>query len=419
MSRTPLFPAGFFSGNRQALVRNFNATDLIWLCGAEPMIRNADIPHPWRQDSSFFYFTGIDQPGCDLLLLPDGHGNHEEILFLTPVDPEKEKWNGSMLTREQATDLSGITKVQASETLLPTLFRTQKWRESLFCELNDHFHDQPLTRRHRLLQDIGLRIPGLQIRKLDPYSARLRLTKQQPEIEALRQSIAIIDSALRKVMQKLSVGCKEYQIEAELVYHYLHSGCRRQGFDAIVAGGGNAAVLHYTDNDDTLRDGDLVLIDTGGEYGMYSGDITRVYPVNGRFTPRQKECYQAVLQVNREVIAALKPGLTLKQLYQIADDIIGKIYTHHGFIQDPKQHLSVSYHRIGHFLGLDVHDVGSLTWPMTPGTVITIEPGLYLPDERLGIRIEDNVLFTADGIEVLTDGVPREIEEIEAIIAGR
>jgi len=412
------FPAAFFAGNRQTLVQGLGADDLILLHSAEPMVRNADILHPWRQDSSFFYFTGIDQPGCRLLLFPDGRGQHEEILFVPTVDPEKEKWNGKMLTRERASEISGIQKIQSSDSLAATLYRTQKWRENLFCEVNDHFPDQSLTPLHLLLQDIRLRIPGLRIRKLDAAIARLRYRKQAVELTAIRQSITIINDALSAVLKKLKPGRREYEIEAELGYHYALNGCKRVGFETIVAGGANATVLHYVDNGDTLQNGDLVLIDTGGEYGMYSGDITRVYPVGGRFSDRQKHCYQAVLKVNRDFIAALKPGLTWKQLYQRAGEIIGEVYATYGLIETPQKYAEVSYHRIGHFLGLDIHDVGSLDWPMEPGCVITVEPGLYLPAERLGIRLEDDVLFTETGVEVLSAKIPREMEEIETLMAG-
>ncbi|MBU3916144.1 M24 family metallopeptidase, partial [bacterium] len=232
----------------------------------------------------------------------------------------------------------------------------------------------------------------------------------------VKKSLNVIETALRSVMRKLKPGMMEYQVEAELVYHYLFGGCKRQGFEAIVAGGKNAATLHYVNNSEKLQDGDLVLIDTGGEYGMYSGDITRVYPVNGKFSDRQRLCYQAVLEVNQTFIKELKSGYTWKQLYEKAGEIMGEVYARYGFIENAKDHLKVSYHRIGHFLGLDIHDVGRLDIPMKPGAIITVEPGLYLPEEGIGIRIEDNVLLTEKSVEVLSGSIPKEIEEIEEIM---
>jgi len=418
MLRTPPFPNCFFAGNRSRLLEALKPDAVVLLQSADRMVRNSDVEHPWRQDSSFFYFTGIDEPDCSLLILPHKDIPAEEILFIPAVDPEREKWTGKMLTREAAKQISGIEKVQDSASLTATLFRMQKWRETLYCEVNDFFPDQPLTRRHLLLAEIAKRIPGLQIRKLDPLIARLRYRKQPQEIGNIRESLRIIKTALVSVMKKLQPGLMEYQLEAELVYHYLGSGCNRMGFEAIVAGGANATVLHYVTNQDRLNDGDLVLIDTGGEYGMYSGDITRTYPVNGRFTARQRQCYQAVLDVNKAFIRELRPGDTGKQLYVKAGEIMGEIYTRAGFVEKPSEHLKVSYHRIGHYLGLDVHDVGHQQWPMADGTIITVEPGLYLPAEGIGIRIEDNVMFTGEGIEVLSANIPKEVGEIEGIMAS-
>lgn len=419
MLRTPPFPSRFFIENRRSLTESFESGSVILLQSSDRMVRNADVEHPWRQDSSFFYFTGIDEPGCSLLILPGNDGPAEEILFIPPVDLEQEKWNGKMLTRDDARATSGINKVMGTDVLMTTLFRSQKWRECLYCEVNDVFPGQPLTQQHLLLEEISRRIPGLQIKKLAPYIAKLRYRKKPEEINNTRQSLRIINGALRSVMKKLTPGMMEYQVEAEIVYHYLNEGCSRVGFDAIVAGGENAAVLHYVTNHCELKDGDMVLIDTGGEYGMYTGDITRVFPVNGRFSERQRQCYQAVLAVNKTFIEALKPGDSWKQLYEKAAEITGEIYCREGFIDDPKDYLSVSYHRIGHYLGLDVHDVGHVNWPMHSGAMITVEPGLYLPDEQIGIRIEDNILFTNDGVELLSRDIPKEIEEIEAVMASR
>ncbi|MCP4749737.1 MAG: M24 family metallopeptidase [Proteobacteria bacterium] len=416
MRALPL-PSDFFADNRKALVDQVGADSLVLIQSADRMVRNSDIEHAWRQDSNFFYFTGIQFPGCSLLLIPGEDGGKEEILFIPPIDPEQEKWSGTMLTKDRARECSGIKSVQTVDTLAATLFRAQKWREYLYCEVNDLFPHQPLTARHLFLDDLSRRLPGLHFKKLHPLTTPLRVVKNPEEIAQLKKSISIIERALNSVMRKIGPDMAEYQVEAELVYHYLHNGCRRQGFEAIVAGGKNATVLHYVDNAEKLNDGDLILIDTGGEYGMYSGDITRVFPVNGKFTQRQRQCYQAVLDVNQAFTEELKPGCTWKQLYEKAGEIMGDIYAQNGFVEDPKKHAAVSLHRIGHFLGLDVHDVGSLDRPMEPGSVITVEPGLYLPDEGIGVRIEDNVLLTDEGFEVLSASIPKEIEEIEDIMS--
>ncbi len=416
--RQPTLPTEFFVNNRERLIEKLDANSLVLMQSASEAVRNADALHLWRQDSNFFYFTGIDYPGCSLLIVPNPGDKNEVILFIPPVDPEKEKWSGKMLTREAAKEISGISTVQYNDNLAPSFFRMQQWRETLYCEVNEVFPHLSLTPQHLFLSDLRQRLPGLQQKKLHLLTSPLRTKKQKPEIELIEKSLSIMNSALDSVMKSLKPGMMEYQVEAEITYQYLYNGCKRHGFDPIVASGKNATVLHYISNDDTLKDGDLLLIDTGGEYQMYSGDITRVYPVNGKFTDRQKECYQAALDVNKAFINELKPGSSWSDLHGTASEIMGETYHQYGFTDDPKKHLHISYHRIGHYLGLDIHDVGKQDMPMEPGAIITVEPGLYLPDEGMGIRIEDNVLLTETGYRVLSADIPKEIEEIESLMAG-
>ena len=418
LMRQTSLTSDFFSKNRAALCNKILTNSIVLLQSAPEAIRNADSIHSWRQDSNFFYFTGINTPDCSLLLVPQKEGKIDEFLFVPSVDPEKEKWNGRMLTKEEAQEISGIKTVQPCENLATTLFRVQKWREVLFCDLNDNHPGLGLTPQHLFLSDLRRRLPGLQQKKLSLLTAALRVKKHPEELSIISQSLEIINNTLHSVMRKLKPGLQEYQIEAELSYQYIYQGCKRHGFEPIVAGGKNATILHYIENNDSLKDGDLVLIDTGGEFNMYSGDITRVYPVNGKFSKRQRECYQAVLEINKTFIRELKPGSSWNQLYKSASQLAGEIYTKYGFVKDPKKHLEVSYHRIGHFLGLDVHDVGRPDEPFEPGTVITVEPGLYLPEEGIGIRIEDNVVITENGCKVLSEFIPKEIEEIEVIMAS-
>ncbi|MBU2515607.1 aminopeptidase P N-terminal domain-containing protein [bacterium] len=406
----------FFSRNRTALAEKIGSDSLALIQAAPHAIRNSDNLHQWRQDSTFFYYTGIDVPDCSLVLAPSSDGKNSELLFIPMVDPEKEKWGGKMLTKEEATQISGIKAVHTNDSLRQALFRVQKWRETLYCDLDEFYPDLSLTPQHLLLSDLRQRLPGLQQKKLSFFSSPMRIRKHPEEIELIKESLGIIGTALETVMTKLRPGLMEYQIEAELTFQYLYNGCERHGFDPIVAGGKNATALHYIKNTDQLKDGDLVLIDTGGEYRMYSGDITRVFPVNGRFSDRQKQCYQAVLDVNKAFIGEIKPGSSWNQLHELASQITGEIYAKQGFIDNPNNHLTVSYHKIGHFLGLDIHDVGRPDEIIGPGTVITVEPGLYLSEEGIGIRIEDNVLVTETGCDVLSKEIPKEIEEIETLM---
>lgn len=414
--RESTLKADFFAKNRAELCKSLGTDSLVLMQSSPNTIRNADSLNAWRQDSNFFYFTGINYSDCNLLLVPGAEGKTEEFLFIPPVDEEKEKWMGKMLKKEQAKETSGIEKVLYNDALPSTLFRAQKWRETLYCDINDNFPNLSLTPQHLFLEDLRKRLPGLTQKKLLLLTAPLRTKKHPEEIDLIKHSIGIIKQALEQVATKLKPGLREYQIEAEISYCYTYNGCSRHGFDPIVASGKNATVLHYISNNNLLEDGDLVLIDTGGEYQMYSGDITRVLPINGKFSDRQKHCYQAVLDVNKQFIEELKPGLTWNELFKRASEITGDTYLKYGLVEDSKKHLDVSFHRIGHYLGLDIHDSGPLDQPMPPGAIITVEPGLYLPDEGIGIRIEDNILITESGYEVLSTDIPKEIEDVEALM---
>jgi Xaa-Pro aminopeptidase len=414
--KTPRIQNTFFKGNRSRLLKNLPNNALALLHGAEPAVRGGDTLHPYRQDSNFFYFTGIDTPGCALLLIPDNNGKPEEILFIPPVDPEKEKWEGKMLSIEEAKKISGIETVYDIDTLKTVLFRAQKWREALFCDIPEQFPEAAVSFQHQFFQDISIRLPGLQLKKIAPLAAKQRICKQPPEINQINISLNIIHKALLRVMEHLIPGSHEYEVEADIIYTYLKSGCERVGFDTIAAGGANATVLHYINNSAPLKDGDLILIDTGGEYGMYSGDITRTFPINGEFSERQRFCYEAVLEVQKAVIEKIRPGMTLTELSREAGKIQGDVYQRCGFIEKPEDYAKVGLHGIGHYLGLDIHDVGHPDWPLEEGTIITIEPGLYLKEEGIGIRIEDNILIQKNGIQNLSSAIPKEIESIEAIM---
>jgi len=406
----------FFSQNRKNLVTKLDANSLALVFSAEPAIRNGDQLHPWRQDSNFFYLTGLEQPGLKLLLIPEKGNSHQEILFIPKRDPKREQWEGAKLSIEVASQRSGIKKVMLLEDFEAYFFKAQEYKEQLFTEINPIFPRQPITENHRFLAELGLRLPGLQVKKLAPFLVPLRARKQKPELEQLKKSLTIIDQGLRRVAQFIEPGVLEYQVEAELSHHYLFNGCPRLGFETIVAGGANACTLHYIENDQPLKDRDLVLVDTGAEYGMYSGDVTRVFPVNGKFTDRQRHCYEAVLEVNKTFIRKLRANLSWQELAQEAGKIQGEVYKRYGLIEDSKDYLKVGYHRIGHSLGLDVHDVQIQDWPLRPGAVITVEPGLYLPEEGIGIRIEDDVLLTETGAEVLSASIPKEVAAIEDLM---
>ncbi len=413
------FPSSFFSANREALIAKLPCYSMALLFSGSKALRNADQFYPFRIESNFFYLTGLQSPDLALLLVKEEEET-KTILFIPDIDPRKEQWEGKQLTKEQAQAQAGIKQVLSSNDLLATVFRLQVNIDSLYTLTNEVFPDIAITKEHSTYALLRKRLPGLEQKKLLPLCSQLRSHKKKEEIQAIEEAIAITHRAFSALIKVMKPNIYEYELEAELMHTYIQSGCDRVGFDPIVASGENATALHYITNDSILQDKQLVLIDTGGEKGMYTSDITRVFPVNGKFTERQRHCYQAVLEVNKRFITMLEVGQTWKQIQEMASQLIGETYAKYGFITNAKEHISISVHSIGHALGLDVHDQGrqrSLDLPLQEGTVLTVEPGLYLPQEGIGIRIEDNVAFTKQGTVVLSSAIPKEIEEVESWIA--
>ena len=405
-------PAGFFSQNRARLRQALPPGSLACLWAGRPMLRNQDQQYPFRVNSNFFYLTGVAEPGSVLLLKPASAGDEGELLFLPPLDEVKEKWEGPMLKPAEAKAIGGVKKTADLPSFEGTLFAWQRHCDALFAEVNQVFPQQALSEEHLFLQQLALRLPGLQVKKLEPLLLPLRAQKDPCEQEAIKNALGVTRAALSRALQVIKPGVREFQVEAELLREYLWQGCDRLGFDSIVAAGANACVLHYTANKAALQAGDLVLIDNGGELGMYTGDITRVFPVDRRFTPAQATAYQAVLEVNQEMCAWVKAGQTWAEIGEKAQALQKRIYAQAGLLADQDQLMQVALHRIGHSLGLDVHDPQKPDQPLPPGAVITIEPGVYLKDRGIGIRIEDNLVLTENGAEVLSDGIPKEIPAI-------
>lgn len=415
MRRYQNYSSNYFKKNRENLLQKLPENSIAVFFSSDQMVRNQDVHYPWRQDSNFFYLTGIDQVGAVLILIPDSE-KKSEILFVPAVDPTMEQWEGKMLSISDAKKISGINTVHIKNSFEGMFYREQKYKHELFTDVNEVFSDQALTSYHLFLKKIRDRIPGLIQRKASLFLSELRVIKSEEEIEKIKLCMDFSNEALHGVMKKIEPGLMEYQLEAELTYHYLNNGCSRLGFESIVAGGKNATTLHYTENSSILKDGDLVLIDNGGEYAMFTSDITRVFPINGKFSERQAFCYQTVLDIQKEIIKQLKVGMQFKKIHEIANQIYGRILVERDFIKKAEDHKELTLHSVTHYLGLDVHDVGSQEWEIQPGMVFTMEPGLYLKEEGIGIRIEDDILCTKNGFEILSKDIPKEIDEIENII---
>lgn len=389
---------------RRVALREALPDSLIVLFGGTEN-EHGDIRTGFFQDSDFYYLTGWNEPGAILVISPT-----TETLLLPKRNEEQEKWTGPKVAPGDAS----VAAATGFESVLPTSTlpgNVVKWSESVSYVYT--LTNGPKGDTIRKL------LPLAEIRDVALPIARLRAKKSPAEIDRIQRSTDATVAAHLAAWKRIQPGLNEYQVAATMSDAYFERGCERHAYSPIVGSGPNAAVLHYSQNRRKMDSGELVLMDVGAECSMYATDITRTVPVNGKFTPRQKELYEVVLGAQKAAIAAIKPGVMLGHsknkigLHKIALDYIDS----HG--KDSKGASLGKYfiHGLGHHVGLDVHDANDPTFPLEAGMVITVEPGIYIPEERIGIRIEDVVLVTEDGAKILSSSLPREVNEIEKAMA--
>ncbi len=362
----------------------------------------------FRQDDYFFYLTGLETPDGWLAMRVDGGRVAETVLFLPNRDPSQEIWTGLKLgPGADAERLSGISQVRSTDDLDAAVTR---W-VSAVGGASRVYASAPSPEAHLQLQIWA----GAQPKNLTPRMNALRLVKDAAEMARLRRAITITTDAQRAAMAQAEPGMFEYELEAIIEYTFRRQGADRVGFPSIIGSGPNSTTLHYDVNRRQTRDGDLVVMDIGAEFGQYSADVTRTIPINGKFTERQRAIYELVLGAQQAAIDATRPGVTLGQLTQIARSYIDQ---NSGGLCDGSSCNRYFLHGLSHWLGMRVHDVGDYNTPLAAGMVFTIEPGIYIAAEELGVRIEDDILVTANGAELLSAGAPRSVAEIEALMAG-
>ncbi len=371
------------------------------------------------QEPYFYYLTGHDEPGAVLVLIPKAPaGEPQETLYLPPRDPLQEKWEGPKMGPDdpdvqQKTGFGTVEPITSLKGDLERLARTYKTFYTLLPPKNEEGYPH-LTKSVAEIRDM---IPHAILKDIAPQLDAMRQVKSEGELALMQKAIDVSIDAHLDAMKTMRPGLFEYQIAARMKEIHEWGGCEREAYAPIVGAGFNSTVLHYSALDDEIKDGDVVVIDVGGEYGGYAADITRTLPANGKFTPRQREIYDIVLGAQNAAIAAVKSGAVLygkkDSLQQIATDYIDS----HGHDKEGRTLGRYYIHGVSHHLGLDVHDPGDRTRPLEPGMVVTVEPGIYIPEENLGVRIEDDVLVTKDGYQLLTARLPRTADEIEKIMA--
>lgn len=429
-----------FFDRRRRLMRKMKRNSLAIIAAAPSCIRNRDVEYPFRQESSFHYLTGFPEPSAIAVFAPFSK-EAPYRLFVEPFDAEKAQWTGRQEGLEGAVERYGADLAYPLETFQKELDELLALSDRVYFTFGqDAQLDEMILEGVRKLRGESRsgRCPPRTLSDLAPLIHEQRLIKSKREIELMREAARVSAEGHRHAMKVTRPGRLESDIEAEIQYSFARSGLRSLAYPSIVAGGSNACTLHYTDNDQVLKDGDLLLIDAGAECGLYAADITRTFPINGRFSKAQKALYEIVLKAQKAAIDAVRPGASFNDPHDAAVLELTRGLISLGLLQGKPKTLirSQAYrhfymHRTGHWLGLDVHDVGDYkvnsSWrKLEPGMVVTVEPGLYIaPGTKeidpmfcgIGIRIEDDVLVTEDGHEVLTEGVPKEIEAIECLMA--
>lgn len=430
-----------FARRRKQLLQMMGEDSIAILPTASVCPRNRDVAFPFRADSNFYYLTGFPEPEAVAVLVP-GRSHGEYLLFCREQNVEKEIWEGRRAGTKGACinygadDAFPITDI---DDILPGLLE-DKARVYYAMGYYPAF-DQRMVGWVNLIRQAsrtGKRTPGEFI-ALDHLLHDMRLIKSGQEIKTMREATRISAEAHIRAMQICRPNMMEYQIEAEYLHHFFSQGCRAPAYPPIVGGGGNACILHYTDNNARLRKGDLLLVDAGAEYDYYAADITRTFPVSGRFSPAQKAIYELVLEAQLAAIATIRPGKHWNEPHETAARVLTEGLVALGLLKGrvstllKKEHYRRFYmHRTGHWLGMDVHDVGDYKvdgeWRVfEAGMTLTVEPGLYIPADsqgvakkwwNIGVRIEDDVLVTKEGCEVLSAAVPKTIDEIEALMAS-
>ncbi|MBE7122215.1 aminopeptidase P family protein [Bacillus cereus] len=405
----------FFAQNRERLTKTLPEESITILFAGQAPHMSADAHYKFVPNRNFYYLTGIDEPNVIFMLKKFGN-SVEETLFIEKSDPVLEKWVGKTVSKEDAEQISGIKKVVYIEsfekTMANTLFTENVKQVNLDLELREWNGTE--TKTLAFANHVREKYPHITIGNVYPNICELRVFKTEEEIEIIKKAIVVTKEGIYNVLKQAKANVMEYELEAHFDFTLKSSGIKHHAFHTILASGKNATVLHYEDNDATVGQGDLVLLDLGAQKDYYNADISYTFPASGTFSSRQKQIYNIVLKALKETTELIKPGLKFAALNEHTKKVLAEECKAIGLIQEDEELTKYYYHGVSHFLGLDTHDVGTYKdRVLEEGMVITIEPGLYIEEESIGIRIEDDILVTKDGYENLSKDIIREVEEIE------
>jgi len=408
----------FFTINRQKLGEVIPSNSMAIFFAGQAPYKSADETYPFTPNRNFYYLTGIDEEKI-IMMMVNINGKISEILFIQESDPVMAKWVGKTISEDEAKEVSGIEDIRFLkdfETTVASYFDRFNM-QNMYLDLERQEFNIMKTSSQDFAKDLVERYPYIRIKNIYHDIALLRTIKREEEIELIKEAIDITYDGIKEMWSNVKPGMKEYEVEAYFNYVLKKNGVKDFAFPTIAATGKNATILHYVDNDTTTEDGDLMLLDLGAQYKYYNGDISRTFPINGKFTERQKEVYNIVLEANETVMKAVKPGVTTSELQDITKRVLANGCKKIGLIKDDSELDKYYFHSVAHPLGLDTHDVGPRNIELKPGMIITDEPGLYIEEEGIGVRIEDDILVTEDGYANLSAHIIKSVEDIEEFMS--
>ncbi len=417
-----------FVENRKRFIKEMKPNSIAIFNSNDEVPSNADSLYKFQQNSDLYWLSGIEQEDTMVIFFPDNvDKKYREVLVLIRPNEMKEKWDGKRLRAEEATGISGIQTIVWLDNLEALL---QPWihaAETIYLNTNENDRKSVLleTRDYRYIQQIKQHYPLHKYERSAKILGKLRAIKTKAEIDVVQTAVDITEKAFRRLLGFIKPGVMEYEIEAEILHEFLRHRARGEAYSSIIASGDRARTLHYIFNNNECKDGELILMDFGANYAGYAADLTRTIPVNGKFTRRQKTVYNACLHLHNYAKSLLKPGISLVEYTEKVGDEATMIFQKIGLLKksdiknedkENRAYRKYLYHGISHHLGVDVHDLGTKTGPLEAGMLLTVEPGIYIEQEQMGVRIENNVWLTKNGNIDLMKNIPIEVEEIEMLM---
>ena len=427
MKYTALDPQIFIQ-NRKRFVSKMQKNSIAIFVSNDEFPSNGDALHDYKQNTELYWLSGIEQEGSMVVLFPDNPDpKFREVLVLVRPQELKEIWDGKRLRANEATTISGMKTIVWVDVLDGMLQQWVHLADAIYLDSNENDRKNNLLRtsEYRFIDEMKARFPLHTFLRAATIMKELRAVKTKEEVQVIQKAIDITEVAFRRLLKFIQPGVKEYEIEAEIYHSFLSQRATGVAYHSIIASGDNARTLHYTSNNNVCKEGELILMDFGAEYGGYCADLTRTVPVNGKFTKRQKEVYNACLHLHDYAKSILKPGISILNYTEKVGEQASKQFLKIGLLSksdiknedaENRAYRKYLYHGISHHLGLDVHDLGTRTAPISAGMVFTVEPGIYIQEEKMGVRIENNIWITKTGHQDLMKNIPIKADEIEALM---